>query len=58
MKKFEYRIEYIEVRSNDREEIEQYILNMLNGIGSEGWELAGVNGTMLYFKREVQDNGL
>ncbi|WP_404407146.1 hypothetical protein [Jeotgalibacillus malaysiensis] len=54
MKKFEYRIEYIEVRSNYREEIERYIINMLNKMGSEGWELAGVNGTMLYFKREVQ----
>ncbi|KIL51395.1 hypothetical protein KP77_09070 [Jeotgalibacillus alimentarius] len=53
MKKFEYRIEYIEIRSNDKDEIERRLLDMLNQIGSEGWELSGINGPMLYFKREV-----
>ena len=53
MKRFEYRIEYIEARSNYPGEVERMTITMLNDLGSEGWELAGVNGTMLYLKREV-----
>lgn len=57
MKKFEYRLEQIDVDIksvlNQEQTKTQEILNQkLNELGKEGWRLCGVNGSWYYFTRE------
>ena len=58
MKKFEYRLEQIDVDIksvlNQEQTKTQEILNQkLNELGKEGWRLCGVNGSWYYFIREM-----
>jgi hypothetical protein len=58
MKQYEYRVEQfeIELKSIFKLDKSQYnidIAKKLNLLGKEGWELAGVDGTWFYFKREI-----
>ena len=58
MKKFEYRLEQIDVDIksvlNQEQTKTQEILNQkLNELGKEGWRLCGVNGSWYYFTREM-----
>ena len=54
MKRYEYRIEQIELKSvlkSDKSAYNNEIVEKLNLLGEEGWELAAVYGTWFYFKR-------
>ena len=58
MKQYEYRVEQIEIEfksifKSDKGVYNKEISEKLNILGKEGWELAAVNGTWFYFKREV-----
>ena len=58
MKKYEYRIELIQIElksilKSDKSVYKNEISEKLNVLGNDGWELAGVDGTWFYFKREV-----
>ena len=58
MKKYEYRIELIQIElksilKSDKSVYKNQISEKLNVLGKDGWELAGVDGTWFYFKREV-----
>lgn len=56
MKKFEYRLEQIDVDIKSAlNQTEHYgVLNhKLNELGKEGWRLCGVNGSWYYFTREI-----
>lgn len=57
MKKFEYRLEQIDVDIKsvlNQEENSHEELNIkLNELGNEGWRLCGVNGSWYYFTREI-----
>lgn len=58
MKQYEYRVEqfHIELKSilkSDKSQYNNEIAEKLNILGKEGWELAGVDGTWFYFKREI-----
>ncbi|MBU3133872.1 hypothetical protein KPL40_15695 [Clostridium gasigenes] len=58
MKQYEYRIEQIQIEFKsiikpDKSKYKNEISEKLNLLGKEGWELAGVDGTWFYFKREV-----
>ena len=58
MKQYEYKLEIIkiELRSilkTDKTLYSKEISEKLNLLGKEGWELAGVDGTYFYFKREI-----
>ena len=59
MKQYEYRVEQIEIGiksilKHDKSKHNKYIEEKLNSFGKEGWELAGVDGTWFYFKRELK----
>ena len=58
MKQYEYRIEQMQIElksilKSDKNPYNKEIAEKLNILGKEGWELAGVNGTWFYFKREL-----
>lgn len=58
MKQYEYRVKQIQIELKsilklDKSPYNNEISEKLNILGKEGWELAGVNGTWFYFKREV-----
>ena len=58
MKKYEYRIELIQLElksilKSDKSIYIKEISEKLNVLGKDGWELAGVDGTWFYFKREI-----
>lgn len=52
MKQFEYRVEDIQVQLKANKEFSEVMEEKLNSMGKDGWELAGVNGTVFYFKKE------
>ncbi len=59
MKQYEYKIELIQIElksilKSDKSVYKQEISEKLNLLGKDGWELAGVDGTWFYFKREVE----
>lgn len=59
MKQFEYKIEQIQIEFKsiikpDKSKYNNEISEKLNLLGKEGWELAGVDGTWFYFKREIK----
>jgi hypothetical protein len=58
VKQYEYRVEQIQIElksilKSDKSLYNKEIAEKLNLLGKEGWELAGVDGTWFYFKREV-----
>ncbi|MGD6942370.1 hypothetical protein ACQCT6_10055 [Cytobacillus gottheilii] len=53
MKQYEYMVENIQIQLRNGTNFEDIITEKLNTLGREGWELAGVNGTVYYFKREI-----
>ncbi|WP_208591425.1 hypothetical protein [Gracilibacillus suaedae] len=53
MKVFEYRVEDIQIQLKVNTDFGTVMTEKLNALGREGWELAGVNGTVFYLKREV-----
>lgn len=58
MKQYEYRVEQIQIELKsvfklDKSPYNKEITEKLNALGKEGWELAGVDGTWFYFKREI-----
>ena len=58
MKRYEYRVEQIQIElksvfKEDKSKYNKEISEKLNVLGNEGWELAGVDGTWFYFKREI-----
>lgn len=58
MKRYEYRVEQIQIELKsvfkvDKNKYKKEISENLNVLGNEGWELAGVDGTWFYFKREI-----
>lgn len=58
MKRYEYRVEQIQIElksvfKGDKSKYNKEISEKLNVLGNEGWELAGVDGTWFYFKREI-----
>lgn len=58
MKQYEYKVEKIQIElksilKSDKAPYNKEITEKLNILGKEGWELAGVDGTWFYFKREV-----
>ena len=58
MKQYEYRVEQIQIElksvfKSDKSSYNKEIAEKLNTLGKEGWELAGVDGTWFYFKREI-----
>lgn len=58
MKQYEYRIEQIQIElksiiKSDKSKYSNEISKKLNLLGKDGWELAGVDGTWFYFKREL-----
>lgn len=59
MKQYEYRVEQLQIELKSRFKADKSVYNReiadkLNELGKEGWELAGVDGSWFYFKREVQ----
>ena len=58
MKQYEYKVEKIQIElksilKSDKAPYNKEIAEKLNILGKEGWELAGVDETWFYFKREV-----
>lgn len=53
MKEFEYKLEDIVIQLKPDISFNEVMSERLNSLGKEGWELAGVNGTIFYFKREI-----
>ncbi|GAA0084693.1 hypothetical protein UT300007_11320 [Clostridium sp. CTA-7] len=58
MKQYEYKIEQIQIElksiiKTDKSKYNNEISKKLNLLGNDGWELAGVDGTWFYFKREL-----
>ncbi|WP_194842120.1 hypothetical protein [Gracilibacillus salitolerans] len=53
MKQFENRVEDIQIHWKANTDFSTIMTEKLNSLGREGWELAGVNGMVFYFKREV-----
>lgn len=58
MKKFEYRLEQIDVDiksvlNHEQAKNQETLNNKLNELGKEGWRLCGVNGSWYYFTREM-----
>lgn len=58
MKQYEYRIEQIQIElksiiKTDKSKYNNEISEKLNLLGKDGWELAGVDDTWFYFKREL-----
>lgn len=58
MKQYEYKLEIIKIQlksilKTDKTLYSKQISEKLNLLGKEGWELAGVDGTYFYFKREI-----
>lgn len=58
MIQYEYKVEKIQIElksilKSDKAPYNKEIAEKLNILGKEGWELAGVDGTWFYFKREV-----
>jgi len=56
VKRYEYRIEQIQIElksilKSDKGAYNNEIVEKLNLLGEEGWELAAVDGTWFYFKR-------
>ncbi|EKE30855.1 hypothetical protein MJ3_11445 [Salimicrobium jeotgali] len=54
MKQFEYRVEDIQFQLKANNDFSAVMEEKLNFLGKDGWELAGVNGTVFYFKKEVK----
>ncbi|MCL1951155.1 MAG: hypothetical protein FWF59_15650 [Turicibacter sp.] len=58
MKKFEYRLEHIDIDikkalGQEADNLSEKLLGRLSEIGNEGWRLCGVNGPLYYFSREI-----
>lgn len=58
MKKYEYMVKQLQMNftsvfSFDRIRYNEETEEKLNEYGKDGWELAGVDGTWFYFKREL-----
>jgi len=58
MKKFEYRLEHIEIDikkalGDEARTLSKRLMEKLDEIGNDGWRLCGVSGYMYYFSREV-----
>ncbi len=59
MKKFEYKVEQIQIEVKslfkvDKGLYNQEIVKKLNTFGKDGWELAAVDGIWIYLKRELE----
>lgn len=59
MKQYEYRVKQIQIElkgvfKSNKNSYNKEIAEKLNILGKEGWELAGVDGTWFYFKREIE----
>lgn len=57
MKQYEYMVVQIQIElksifKSDKTRYNKELADQLNTYGKEGWELAGVDGTWFYFKRE------
>jgi acetylglutamate kinase len=48
-------IEFASIFKKDKTPYNKQIINKLNELGKEGWELTGVDGTWFYFKREISE---
>ncbi len=48
--KFEYLVEYF--AAYNRTHGRTYIAERLNEVGMDGWEMCGIQGDLLYFKRK------
>lgn len=53
MKEFEYKVAEIQIQLNTGMSFHEAMAEKLNCLGKNGWELAGVQGTVFYFKREI-----
>ena len=53
MKQIEYKVENIQVQLKGNKNFSEVMEERLNSLGEEGWELAGINGTIFYFKRDL-----
>jgi len=58
VKQYEYKVEQIQIElksifKSDKSVYNKEISQKLNLLGKDGWELAGVDGTWFYFKREM-----
>jgi hypothetical protein len=59
VKQYEYKVEQIQIElksvfKSNKSPYNKEIAEKLNVLGKEGWELAGVDGTWFYFKREIK----
>ncbi|MCA0970704.1 hypothetical protein LCM20_08900 [Halobacillus litoralis] len=54
MKRFEYKVEDIQVSLKQNQVRLEDFEEKLNALGEQGWEMTGVNGTLFYFKRELE----
>ena len=53
MKRIEYKVENIQVQLKGNKDFSEVMEERLNSLGEDGWELAGINGTIFYFKKET-----
>lgn len=53
MKEFEYKVEDIQIQLGTGISFHEAMAERLNSLGKKGWELAGIQGTVFYFKREI-----
>jgi len=58
VKQYEYKVEQIQIElksilKSDKSPYHKEVVEKLNLLGKEGWELSGVDGTWFYFKREI-----
>lgn len=59
MKQYEYRVEQLQIELKSmfkaaKSGYNREIADKLNELGSEGWELSGIDGSWFYFKREKE----
>jgi hypothetical protein len=60
LKQYEYMVKQIMIEFSslfnyDKTQQGKEVADKLNEAGKEGWELAGVDGSWFYFKREINE---
>lgn len=53
MKRFEYKVENVQIQSKNGSYFNTKINERLKSLGEEGWELSGVNGTVFILKEKL-----